>query len=293
MCWSKHRVVAFLLFWSLHSGVVDADLKAWAEAAARKDYAAAIRELRPVAEKGNARAQFELGIIYLYGEGVAASDKIAASWFRKAAEQGYILAKLSLGTMYVDGRGVPQDFTEGRLLLTAAAQAGNEFAALNLGKLYEKGKGVDQDFSEALRWYRVAADQNNPVGEHRVGNYYWIGQGVERNMLEARRWLQRSADQGDPSSQADLSLIYFRGDGVIPNNQHACFWSRLALKRLESDDYRQHAARVKSAACQALTAENLKVVDQQLDEWKPNCIWCVRQKREREERLLVGQEPSQ
>ena len=70
---------------------------------------APISEVQKAAEQGLAEAQIVLGVMYLYGRGVAQDDKQAAAWFRKAAEQGDALAQGVLGAMYVNGRGVAQD----------------------------------------------------------------------------------------------------------------------------------------------------------------------------------------
>ena len=75
----------------------------------RGDYATAIREMRPLAEQGNARAQYGLGVMYDKGRGVPQDYAEALQWYRKAAEQGYALAQNNLGAMYEDGAGVPQD----------------------------------------------------------------------------------------------------------------------------------------------------------------------------------------
>ncbi len=54
----------------------------------RGDYATAYQELRPLAERGNARAQNSLGLMYRYGRGVRQDYGEAAKWYRKAAERG-------------------------------------------------------------------------------------------------------------------------------------------------------------------------------------------------------------
>ncbi len=69
-----------------------ADFEAGMEAYDRGDYATALKEWRPLAEQGDANAQFNLGSMYEYGEGVPQDDKEAARWFRLAAEQGYAKA---------------------------------------------------------------------------------------------------------------------------------------------------------------------------------------------------------
>ncbi len=57
-------------------------------AAKRGDYATALRELRPLAEQGNAKAQSGLAVMYFLGLGVPQDYGEAAKWARKAAEHG-------------------------------------------------------------------------------------------------------------------------------------------------------------------------------------------------------------
>ena len=76
-----------------------------------KDYSKALALLKPLAEKGNPRAQNGLGLIYDRGLGVPKNLNEASKWYRKAAEQGYILAQSYLGSMYAKGEGVPKDST--------------------------------------------------------------------------------------------------------------------------------------------------------------------------------------
>jgi uncharacterized protein len=73
----------------------------------RGDYAAALREWRPLAEQGHAKAQSILGSMYDDGQGVPQDYAEAARRYRKAAEQGYAFAWLKLGSMYGIGEGVP------------------------------------------------------------------------------------------------------------------------------------------------------------------------------------------
>ena len=87
----------------------------------RGDYAAALREFRPLAEQGNAKAQYNLGLMYYNGEGVPQDYAEAVKWYRKAAEQGYAKAQYNLGLMYVGELGVPQDYVQTHMWLDLAA----------------------------------------------------------------------------------------------------------------------------------------------------------------------------
>ena len=62
--------------------------------------------LREKAEKGDAIAQFNLGLVYVKGRGVPKDEAEAVKWFRKAADQGDAQAQFNLGVTYAKGRGV-------------------------------------------------------------------------------------------------------------------------------------------------------------------------------------------
>ena len=70
------------------------------------DYAKAAKELEYIAEEGDARAQYDLGLLYDTGRGVPQSNEKALQWYRKAAEQGNAVGQNNLADMYVGGRGV-------------------------------------------------------------------------------------------------------------------------------------------------------------------------------------------
>lgn len=85
------------------------------------DYATALRLLRPLAEQGDAVAQFNLGLIYQDGQGVPQDYTEAVRWFRLAAEQGEPDAQGCLGFLYAEGLGVPQDYVQAHMWLNLAA----------------------------------------------------------------------------------------------------------------------------------------------------------------------------
>ena len=125
----------------------------------RGDYATALRELRPLAEQGHAKAQFILGHIYAEeGGGVPK----ALQWWRKAAEGGYAKAQNFLGVMYGFGLWVPQDYTKAVKWFRKAAEQGDVSAQKILGSMYEKGQGVPEDYAQAHMWYNLAASRFPP-----------------------------------------------------------------------------------------------------------------------------------
>jgi TPR repeat protein len=54
-------------------------------------------------------AQFNLGLCYNLGEGVAQDSQEAVKWYRLAVEQGNVKAQFNLGNNYSQGDGVAQD----------------------------------------------------------------------------------------------------------------------------------------------------------------------------------------
>jgi uncharacterized protein len=93
-------------------------------ASERGDYAAAIRLFRPLAENGDAIAQYYLGDLYDKGRGVPQDYAEATKWYGRSAEQGFSLAQHFLGFMYLLGRGVPQDHAQALKWLRRGAEQG-------------------------------------------------------------------------------------------------------------------------------------------------------------------------
>jgi uncharacterized protein len=125
-----------------------------------RDFAIAERLFRPLAEHGNAIAQYNLGVMYYKGEGVPQSYPHAVSWYRHAAWQGDASAQLSLGSMYYKGQGIPQNYAEAVTWFRKAADQGSAQAQINLGAMYANGQGVPQDYILAHMWLSLAAAKN-------------------------------------------------------------------------------------------------------------------------------------
>ena len=108
----------------------------------RGDYATAFRLWRPLADQGNASAQFNLGLMYDNGQGVTQNHAEAVKWYRLAADQGNASAQFNLGLMYAKGDGVPQNHAEAVKWYRLAADQGYAAAQNSLGKL--GGEGLDE-----------------------------------------------------------------------------------------------------------------------------------------------------
>ena len=157
----RHTIIGLILSTVLVAPGVWAGFVEGLNAASKGDYATALREWRPLAEQGDADAQFNLGQMYRMGQGVAQDDAEAMKWYRKAAEQGHAKAQSNLGFMYDKGQGVAQDDAEAVKWYRKAAEQGDADAQSNLGVMYGMGQGVAQDIVLAHMWFNLAAAQGN------------------------------------------------------------------------------------------------------------------------------------
>jgi len=141
--------VLSLLFWP---ALVQADFQAGVDAYDQGDYATALKEMQPLAEQGDADAQFNLGVMYENGQGVPQDDGEAARWFRLAAEQGESAAQTKLGLLYEQGRGVLQDYVQAHMWVNLAAAQNQEDATKYRNALAKKM--TSEQIAEAQRLAR-------------------------------------------------------------------------------------------------------------------------------------------
>ncbi len=122
------------------------------------------KSLRERAERGDAVAQFLLGVRYDLGQGVVQDVAEAAHWYRKAAAQGYAPAQVALGLMYALGGGITQDYVEAHLWINLAASHASGSRQKRYTDLREAFAGVmtPAQIAEAQR----RAEDWKPTGEH-------------------------------------------------------------------------------------------------------------------------------
>ena len=119
--------------------------------AVRLTSASELDSLKADAEQGDAKAQFNLGLMYATGEGVPENDTEAVRWFRMAAEQGNARAQYGLGYMYTTGEGVSKNYTEAARWFRMAAEQGNARAQHGLGYMYTTSEGVPEN-NDGFAW---------------------------------------------------------------------------------------------------------------------------------------------
>lgn len=229
----------------------DVDLVAGIDAASKNDFVTAYRLYVKAAERGIPDAQYRLGTLYYYGDGVrqdtekalhwfklAASNNVPGAmnflgiifsegegvvvdkarsiqWFEVAAKFGDFHASSNLGSRYLNGTsGVKQDYAKAFLHLRRASELGNTEAQHHLSYLYTEGKGVTKDYALAAFWAGFSAANGNPGGMLRLGILKRHGYGVEKDQANAIKLFESCANQGWHSCKYQLALMYEAGDGI-------------------------------------------------------------------------------
>ena len=178
-----------------------------------------INDLKTAVEKGDAKAQYTLGLAYYNGDGVPRNHVETARLWLLAAKQGLTFAQCNLSTLYASGDGVPQDYQESLKWLRMAAdpkQGNNAGAQFNLGCAYRDGEGVAQDDTEAVKWWRMAAEQGDAEAQHALAKACFGGKGVPQpvtksTLLEGVEWLRKSAAQGHAGAKMTLEMLKQQG----------------------------------------------------------------------------------
>lgn len=138
---SVRYLIAAALLLAGAAPVAAQSVKSGIEAWQRSDYSGAVAIWRPLAEKGDADAQFNLGQAYRLGRGVTINLAAAQTWFERAAKQGHLDAQTTLGLLLFQNG----DRAEGLKWLKQAADRGESRAQLVYGTALVNGDSVTQD----------------------------------------------------------------------------------------------------------------------------------------------------
>ncbi|HEX8064817.1 MAG TPA: tetratricopeptide repeat protein, partial [Allosphingosinicella sp.] len=157
----------FLIGANAVAGAAPSDVKAGVDRWMRGDYSGAIAQWRPLAEAGNADAQFNLGQAYKLGRGVPADAATAQSWYQKAARQSHEQAQVNVGLL-----------------------------------LYNGGRR-----QEALPWIRKAVELGDPRAQYILGTELFNGDLVAKDWPRAYALMLRAADGGVPPAADNLKSM--------------------------------------------------------------------------------------
>ena len=122
------------------------------------DFALAYYWWNLLAEAGHAKAQSNMGFLFLRGQGVDKNVSTAMRWMDRAAQQGSVTAQYNLGFLYGTLKGKLRDIEKSNFWYLKAAEQGHGTARFHLVQRYERGVGKKRGYVEALRWTILAGE---------------------------------------------------------------------------------------------------------------------------------------
>jgi uncharacterized protein len=192
----------------------DADAEAWLGAVLieRGQSREGLQALQHALSANSPEAAHQLGLLYAQGlAGVQRDDARAAQLFETAAAAGLHRAQLNLGILYVRGQGVPRDLVRARGWLEKAAASNEAYALYALGRAMEESEGAAAaDPVRAADLYRRAAEKGHPLAALRYGLALADGEGVKQDAAGAQRWLLVAQKDGVPEAALALGDITAR-----------------------------------------------------------------------------------
>lgn len=135
---------------------------------------ASAQNLGSVTARFVASAFVEVGRYYLTGiahSDVKPDPVRAVEMFTRAATMGNADAQYNLGRMYLDGEGVAKAPIQGARWLYQAAIKGQYHAQAMFGRLLFMGQVVPREAAKGLMWLKIAADAA-PAGETAIREIY-------------------------------------------------------------------------------------------------------------------------
>ena len=157
------------------------------------EYAEMLTAFEPLAQQGDAEAQFWLGRMYAKGQGVERDAAQAMTWYRRAAEQGHTSAQFDLALQYMKVAGREKRKSE---------KANTYYRA-------RTDQTVLENRAEAAKWFYQATQSGLARAQAQMGSHYRAsGYGVIQNAPAAVFWYHKALGQGEKGVNDDLIWLY-------------------------------------------------------------------------------------
>lgn len=185
-------------------------------------------ELKQRAERGNLRAQHQLGLSYWFGRGVQQDSAEGLAWLNAAAEKNYAPSQYVVGAILM---GMDEEEKAFDIILKAADQGIAE-AQVQMGDFYNHGTVVPRDVAQAIQWYEKGGQGGIGHAYFLLGFIHAAGDGVPKDTETAARYWKKSAEMG-----------YMRGQDIYAwhlatasrarerNGREAVRWAQQAVRQ--------------------------------------------------------------
>jgi len=198
------------------------------------------------ANAGDALAQHELGIRYLFGEGVEADTVKAARWIKSAADHGVTAAKYNYAILLINGWGTDWDPFKAFDLFKEAAEEGMPPAQYALGLLYTDNLIVKRNWGKAYNWISEAAEKGNDNAEETLKE---IKKKVPLSEIDTTASNLNTPDNNyagnDNSLKSSLGLVFIDFEDVLDSIPEVS--NRRLLEDLTHSGYSILSDSIKSA----------------------------------------------
>jgi TPR repeat protein len=126
-----------------------------------RDLSKAIHWYETAEKNGSTNAKYQLGHTYRAEDSVRNMDK-AIKYYKQAASSGDEKAELNLCLFYVYGEGVSKNVEKGLEYCRGAAKKGYARAMFELGVIYGKGEVISAQMDTAYGWFYLAKKYGDP-----------------------------------------------------------------------------------------------------------------------------------
>lgn len=206
-------------------------------------YAKAVPWSRKAALQGDPLAEFVMGSVYYYGNGVAKSPRKAVYWYQLAVDQGFQQAEGMLkqaqeklkATAAHSTSPAPASSAPASPAATDSAPANPPVPAVIRHTNTQTAQTPAREPSSTLTVaQRIPAPKTQPLSpsaENQRGYAYYSGQGKPQNYAKAVYWFRKAALQGNASAENNLGVAYNHGQGVPKNLAKAFYWYQKAAQQ--------------------------------------------------------------
>ena len=151
----------------------------------------------------SAEEQFDLAVNYEFGQLGSVQDiSKAFSFYTKAAERGLAKAQHNLALLYENGKGVSMSQQKAINWYTKAAEQGLSLSQFNLAQIYSS-ENVG-NFKDAIKWNEKCKDTEF-MGKFQLGLLVHMGIGIDKDEARGLRLLREAAEEGDHETKIKLA----------------------------------------------------------------------------------------
>jgi TPR repeat protein len=240
-------VAAELAYWDKAAPKVQPErsaLQIGLEAFQKGDYPIALERLIPLANKGDAAAQLQLGVMNELGLGVPKNAQRAVLRYRQSADQGNVEAQYRLGDKYHIGLGVAQD-----------KKVAMEWMKKSAAQGYEKARDFIDEETNKAEHLRLAAEANERAAKAALADEQAKQAAALQRRAEAEQ--ARAASEAKAAQQARLdSELKAKADAEVKKAEQARIAAEEKAKIIQENKLKAEiAAKTEEAALLAKIAK--------------------------------------